>query len=182
MKPQFYIVPQAWNEVIERLQLNNVQMIRLAADSVMEVETYVIKEFNSAKEPYEGHYLHNTTTVTSSIKKIQYRKGDYVIPVNQDANRFIVETLEPNAPDSWFNWGFFDAMLQQKEWFSSYVFDGMAEKLLEENPTLKAEFEKKKSEDKEFAANGFGQLYFIYKNSPNFEDYRRYPVGRVTNR
>ena len=178
-KPEYYVLPQAWNEVVARLQLNNIQMTRFKSDTAIAVETYVINDFKTGKDPYEGHYLHNTTTVTPAIKIVQYYKGDYLIPVNQDGNRYLIETLEPTAPDSWFNWGFFDAMLQQKEWFSSYVFDGMAEKLLEENASLKAEFEKLKTEDKEFAGNSFGQLYFIYRNSPYFEDLRRYPVGRV---
>jgi len=178
-KPEFYILPQAWSEVVDRMLLNNIQMTRLNADTAIAIETYIINDFKTSKEAYEGHYLHHTTVVTSAVKIVQYRKGDYLIPVNQEGNRFIVETLEPIGPDSWFNWGFFDAMLQQKEWFSAYVFDGMAEKLLNENPTLKAEFEKMKSEDKEFASDSFSQLYFLYKKSPNFEDYRRYPVGRI---
>lgn len=176
--PDFYIVPQAWGEVIALLKLNLVQMIRFASDTIIETENYYISDYKTSKDPYEGHYLHNSTTVTSHRKKIQYFKGDYLIPVNQQCNRYIVETLEPTAPDSYFNWGFFDAILQQKEWFSAYVFDEMAEKLLKENPSLKSEFEKKKSEDPEFASSSFSQLYFIYRNSPMFEDHKRYPVGR----
>ncbi len=181
-RPAYYILPQAWHEVVERLQLNQVKMQRLEKDSVIEVESYFIGDFKTVKDPYEGRYLHNSTNVTSRINKLQYLKGDYLIPVNQEANRYIVETLEPAAPDSWFNWGFFDAILQQKEWFSAYVFDDVAEKLLEENAALKSEFERKKSEDPEFAKNSFAQLYFIYRNSSNFEDYKRYPVGRILSR
>ncbi len=178
--PEFYILPQAWNEIAELLQLNKVTMTRLVSDTVIETENYYISDFKTAKDPYEGHYLHNSTVVTSQKQKIHYFKGDFIIPVNQDCNRYIVETLEPTAPDSWFNWGFFDAILQQKEWFSAYVFDEMAEKLLNENPSLKTDFEKKKSEDKEFAASSFSQLYYIYRNSSMFEDHKRYPIGRIT--
>ncbi len=178
-RPEFYVLPQAWHEVVDRLHLNKVQMHRLDRDSVMEVEIYFIDDFKTVKDPYEGRYLHNSTSLISEIKKVQYYKGDYIIAVNQEANRFIVETLEPIAPDSWFNWGFFDAVLQQKEWFSAYVFDEVAEKLLEENTELKAAFNKKKTEDEEFAKNSFAQLYFIYRNSPNFEHHKRYPVGRI---
>jgi hypothetical protein len=35
--------------------------------------------------------------------------------MNQEANRFIMEVLEPQAPDSYFTWNFFDGILGQKE-------------------------------------------------------------------
>jgi|SRR5688572_3316773 len=176
--PQFYIIPQAWGKVIANLEINQVKFERLTKDSLMEVETYIIDDFKTGKEPFEGHYVHSEVKFRKETKKMQYLKGDYLIRLNQDCNRFIVETLEPQAHDSWFAWGFFDAILQQKEWFSAYVFDGYAEQLLASNPELKKEFENKKLADKDFAANSFGQLYFLYRKSPLFEDYRRYPVGK----
>jgi len=177
-KPDFYIVPQAWKEVVDRMQLNGVSMTQLNNDTTMQMETYVISDFKSGTNPYEGHYLHHSVTFSTETKKVSYHKGDYKIIVNQECNRYIVETLEPNAPDSWFAWGFFDAILQQKEWFSGYVFEPLAEQILKENDSLRAEFENKKATEKEFAASSFSQLYFIYKNSKYFEDFRRYPVGR----
>lgn len=177
-RPDYYIVPQAWKEVLERLQLNGVSMTRLNTDTLIEVETYIITDFKSSTNPYEGHYVHNSVTLSTEIKKVPYHKGDYKIMVNQECNRYIVETLEPNAPDSWFAWGFFDAILQQKEWFSGYVFEPVAEKMLAENDSLRIEFENKKATDKEFAGSSFSQLYFIYKHSKYFEDFRRYPAGR----
>jgi hypothetical protein len=60
--------------------------------------------------------------VQKEKQKLQYFEGDYLIELNQPANRYIVETLEPHATDSYFNWGFFDAILQQKEWFLGLCF------------------------------------------------------------
>ncbi len=177
-RPKFYIVPQAWKEVIERMQMNGVSMSRFNSDTLIEVETYIITDFKSSTSPYEGHYLHNSVTFTTEIKKVPYHQGDYKIMVNQDCNRYIIETLEPNAPDSWFAWGFFDAILQQKEWFSGYVFEPEAEKMLVENDSLRVEFENKKATDKEFAGSSFSQLYFLYQRSKYFEDFKRYPIGR----
>ncbi len=77
--------------------------------------------------------------------------------------------------DSYFNWEFFDSILQQKEWFSSYVFEDIAEKLLAENSQLKNDFEKWKSDNPK--ADEFSQLYYVYSNSEYFEkSFRRYPV------
>ena len=43
-------------------------------------------------------------------------------------------TFEPEAADSWFSWNFFDAVLQRKEYFSSYVFEDLAADLLDQGP------------------------------------------------
>jgi hypothetical protein len=60
------------------------------------------------------------------------------------------------------------------------MFEETAEKLLEENPEMKNEFEELKANDEGFSNNAWNQLYWIYKRSPNFEaDYRLYPIMRV---
>ncbi|MBK9424792.1 MAG: hypothetical protein IPN54_11795 [Bacteroidetes bacterium] len=176
--PAYYIIPQAWKSVIERMILNKVELIRFSSDTSLMVEQYIIKDFKTGKDPYEGHYMHSNVQTEKRTIRMNYFKGDYLIPTNQDAIRYIVETCEPTAPDSWFAWGFFDSILQQKEWFSSYVFDEMAASILEKNPGLKKELETKRAADKDFAENGFAQLYFIYKNSAWFEDFRVFPIAR----
>src|SRR5690606_21309939 len=107
-------------------------------------------------------------------------KGDYLIPTNQPARRYLIETLEPTAPDAFFSWGFFDAILQQKEYFSDYVFEDEAARLLEQDADLAERFRKRKNADPEFARDGRAQLDFIYRNSPWYEPvHLRYPVFRI---
>jgi hypothetical protein len=65
--------------------------------------------------------------VKTVYKKHLFHEGDYIINLGQAQKRFILETLEPAAPDSYFNWNFFDGILMQKEHFSSYVFEDIAE-------------------------------------------------------
>ncbi len=179
-KPEAYIVPQANHEVIQRLQWNGVEMQKLTEDIELEVELYKIEDFKTTDYAYEGHYLHSKLKVKKSTQKWLFRKGDYVVFTNQPANRYIVETLEPQAPDSFFSWNFFDGILMQKEYFSSYVFEDLAAKYLEENPELRARLEKKKAEDEKFAASTRTQLNFVYQNSPWHEKtHRVYPVGRL---
>lgn len=178
--PDYYLLPQAWKEVAEHLKVNRVKMTRLEKDTVFEVQQYVIKDVKSPGEPYEGHFLHTNVTTETRTSKVVYYKGDYLIPVRQNAVRYIVETCEPTAPDSWFAWGFFDSILQQKEWFSSYVFDGMAEEILKNNPVLLETLNQKRAFDKDFASNSFAQLYFIYRNSQYYEDYRVFPISRLS--
>jgi hypothetical protein len=92
----------------------------------------------------------------------------------------LVETLEPDAPDAFFAWNFFDAILQQKEYFSDYVFEDDAAQLLKANPALQKALDEKRNTDTSFTQNGEAQLAFIYQHSPYQEpEYLRYPVFRI---
>lgn len=178
--PQSYIIPKEWWNVIELLKLNNIQMQPLVKDTVIEVECYRISDYKTGSYPYEGHYPHRETSVTCKVEKVQFRKGDYIINTQQQGIKYLLETLEPEANDSFFNWNFFDAILQQKEYYSAYVFEDTAAKMLNDNPELKAEFDKKKQEDKAFADNGEAQLDWIYYHSAYYEkSHMQYPVYRV---
>ena len=163
--PKAYIIPQGWHKVIELLKINNVKMEQLSVNSDFEVESYKIADFETKKAPYEGHYLHSKTQITSTRTIQGFRKGDYRVPLNQPAIRYIIETLEPQAPDSFFNWNFFDTILQQKEGFSPYVFEEIAEGILKDNPQLMHEFNQKLKVDSEFSDNWYAQLSWIHKNS-----------------
>jgi hypothetical protein len=179
-KPQAYIVPQAWSEVVERLKLNGVEMKQMDSDQTLEVAVYYIENCKPSASPYEGHHPNAEVKVRKEMQSVGYFAGDYVVYTDQVANRFIVETLEPEAHDSYFHWNFFDEILSQKEYFSSYLFEATAVKLLAENASLKAEFEKKRNEDADFAQNDYAQLDWIYKHSPHYEPvHLRYPVARM---
>ncbi|UII33705.1 M14 family metallopeptidase [Fulvivirga ulvae] len=178
--PKAYIVPQGWYEIIDRLKRNGLNYSRLNNDTILNVESYTITNFKTLPSAYEGHYPHNSVEVNKSKTSIDFRAGDYVFHISQPGGRYLVETLEPEATDSFFNWNFFDTILQQKEHFSPYVFEDIAWLLLEENSELEKAFEKKKNEDKEFADNWYAQLNFIYMHSPYYEKaYMQYPVYRL---
>lgn len=179
-RPNYYIIPQAWDVIIEKLKRNQVRIFRLKEDLDVKAEIYDIIHFETVNGPYEGHYLHHSVEIDKEEKMMHYRKGDYVIPTDNTAVRFIIETLEPHAVDSYLAWNYFDAVLQQKEWFSAYVFEDEAPKVLAENPELKKQFEEKKKNDEDFASNTFAQLYFIYKGSSHYEpSHNEYPVARI---
>lgn len=179
-KPVAYIVPRAYKQIVDKMKDNGVEVFRLAKDEVREVEIYRIKNYKTTENPYEGHYLHSKLEVDKSLENIQYHKGDYLIYTNQAANKYIVNTLEPQAPDSWFSWNFFDGILMQKEYFSPYVFEDLAAEFLLKNPEVKEALEIKKKEDEKFAKSSYAQLKFVYERSPYFEQtYMRYPVGRL---
>ena len=155
-------------------------MTQLKKDTVIEVEVYRIDDYKTAARQYEMHHLNSEVKTSTSIQKLKFKKGDYYIPMNQVANRFLIETLEPTADDSYFAWNFFDGILGQKEGFSGYAFEDIAAGYLKTNTELKNKLEQKRNSDTAFAKNGRAQLNFVYENSPWFEtNYLKYPVYRV---
>ncbi len=179
-RPVAYLIPQAWHEVIDRLKLDAVPVQVLTADRVLVGEVQYIQDYTDVSKPYEGHYLHRNITTTAEVDTVIGRAGDVLVPMGNATDALVMEILEPRCADSFFAWGFFDSILQQKEWFSDYVFEDIAAELLTKDPALEAELEAKRSADPGFAKDAWAQLYFVYQRSPYFEPgYKRYPVLRV---
>lgn len=178
--PKYYVIPQAYADILQRLKANEIEMTTLTKDTSLELEYYRILSFETVKSPYEGHYMHfDVKTEKEQLYKTLY-KGDVLVPTQQKKVRFLIETLEPRAHDSYFVWNFFDNILQQKEWFSDYAFEPKADSILKENSILKANFEAKKKADKDFAGSNFQQLYYIYKQSKYYEQsVNLYPIYRI---
>ncbi|MGC1632233.1 MAG: M14 family metallopeptidase [Gelidibacter sp.] len=178
--PEAYVIPQGWWNVIDLLKLNQVEMSIFEKDTIITVESYKIDTYQTRSQAYEGHYQHSNSKVISKTQDVKFRKGDYYISTNQNAFRYLLETLEPQAPDSFFNWNFFDTILQQKEGFSPYAWEDMAEELLMKNAELKMEFEAKKIAKPDFANNWYAQLHWLHKHSSSYElSHLQYPVYRV---
>jgi len=178
--PTAYILPQGWHRVAERLQATGVSMQPLPRDTSVVVTAYYVEDYKTGQRPYEGHYLHTGIRVRKVRQRLALKAGDYLIPTAQPARRYLVETLEPTAPDGFLAWGFFDAALQQKEYYSDYVFEETAARMLREDAELKQEFEAAKRADTALAADAEKQLDWLYRRSVHYEDeHMRHPVFRV---
>ena len=167
--PKAYILRQGWRRVIERLNNNQISYTQFEKDTTLVVETIHVDNYKTRTSAYEGHYLHYNTSIKIDSIAVHFSKGDLYIPVNQKGARYLMETLEPEATDSFFNWNFFDTVLQQKEGYSGYVFEDVAEQILKENTLVEDAFEAKKADNKDFAKNPRAQLNFIYKRSLHYE-------------
>jgi len=178
--PTSYILPQAYYKVVERMKMNGVKMVKIGQDTVIKGQAYKIIKSESIKNPYESHFGHYNTQVEAIEVTKQFLKGDYIIPTDQRAKRYIVETLEPQATDSYFNWNFFDGILNRKEGFSDYVFEDEAAELLKKDPSLRTALDKAIEADPALKTNAFGQLNFIYERSKYGEPWANvYPVVKV---
>ncbi len=179
--PRRYLVPQAWREVIERLQWNGVQLERLPSDQLLQAQVYHIDSVSSRPQAYEGHMFHDGMQLSTHTQMVQARAGDVVVDLAQANARYAVETLEPQAHDSFFRWGFFNSVLEKKEAYSDYVFEDSALEMLEAEPGLRAQFDAWKQASPECAADQRAVLDFIFANGARFHEpeWRRYPVLRL---
>jgi len=180
-EPGSYDIPQAWPEVIARLQWNGVQLERLSADRTLHGQAYRIDHAAPRPGPYEGHMFHDEVRVSLHPVTAQARAGDVLVHLDQACARYAVETLEPQAHDSFFRWGFFNAILEKKEHFSDYVFEDTALEMLRDEPELAAAFAQWKLQNPQLLADQDAVLSFIYTNGQRHEEpeWRRYPVVRV---
>ncbi len=178
--PLAYVIPQAWREVISRLQMNNASLYELEKDTVIELSVYYVRDFKSSARVYEGHHLNTVNKLDKVTEEVQLFKGDFIVTLDEQNKRYVVETMEPEGVDSFFSWNFFDSAMQQKEWYSDYVFEDTAARLLEEDDDLQRSFNAAKAADAELARSPGKQLYWIYVHSPFYEGTaNRYPVFRV---
>ncbi|RPG80910.1 MAG: hypothetical protein CBC74_005320 [Crocinitomicaceae bacterium TMED114] len=177
--PPAFIVPQAWRHVLDRLTANGVEMTDVPRDTTLQLDVTHILQHSAGSRPYEGHHYRNIDAVEVRREDVQLFAGDKVISLDQPAARYLMETLSPQAVDAFAAWNFFDSALQQKEYFSAYVFEENAQDMIEEDAQLKREWEALRSQKKQEGSpmGHRAQLDLLYKASPHFEGTSdRYPV------
>jgi len=179
--PKAYIIPQAWREAIERLELNGVRMERVSEDRMQDVAYYHIASVSSRPNAYEGHMFHDDVQLEKRRAAVQLRAGDVIVSLDQDKARYVVETLEPLAHDSFFRWGFFNSVLEKKEAYSDYVFEDEAEQMLRDEPALAAKFAEWKAANPSLMSNQEAVLDFVFAHCDKYREpeWRRYPVFMV---
>lgn len=167
--PNYYVLTHPNEHILERLASGGVQWKMCASDSIVSANSLRIQSYKSVSRPYEGHFLHSEIEVEEHPIQLRLQRGDVLISTNQNSRSFLIQSLEPTLEDSYFAWNFFDSYLQQKEYFSDYVFEDIAAEFLATHPEIRTQLEAKKRTDPEFAKNAWEQLYFVYKQTPYFE-------------
>jgi hypothetical protein len=179
--PIAYLIPAQWQEVIKRLTLHGIKVQRLAKPVELNVEMYKFSNAKWQQTPYEGRHSVSYNSEKFSTKRI-FPEGTAIIRLNQRASRVAVFALEPESPDAFVAWGFFDAIFEQKEYTEDYVMEPIAREMLSKDSELKIEFENKLKSDSTFAKSPFARLNFFYQHSPWWdENVNLYPVARLVN-
>jgi hypothetical protein len=179
--PQAYLVPQAWREVIERLQWNGVVLTRIEEARTVPARYYRIEAVTTRPGPYEGHMFHDEIVLAAHSAPLELQVGDYLINLDQPNARYAIETLEPQGHDSFFRWGFFNSVLERKETFSDYVFEDLALELLDEEAELRTLFAQWKCDHPDLLSDQDQVLRFIFDHCRRHVEpgWRRYPVWTI---
>ncbi len=176
-RPVAYLVPPAWTEVIERLDLHGIQFERFETAREADVEMYRIAQPKLAADPFEGRVMVDATLEVERRTE-RFPAGTVRVSTDQPLGALAMILLEPAGPDSFFRWGFFHEVLQGTEYIEAYIMEPTARRMLESDPALRAEFERR-LEDPVFASNPNARLRFFYERSPYSDDrFRLYPVAR----
>ncbi|MBX2976477.1 MAG: M14 family metallopeptidase [Ignavibacteriaceae bacterium] len=179
--PKKYIIPKEWGLIVDRLKLHGVKVEKFNNSEEIKVTRYKFKDVKFQQNPYEGRHLVNAD-YDSFSETIRVNQGDYFVSTNQRAIRIITTALEPKSSDSFLRWGFMNSIFERKEYFEGYVMEKLAPKMIEENPELKIEFEKKLETDEQFRKNPYARLSFFYERSPYYDkNLNLYPIMIVEN-
>lgn len=179
MLPEAYIIPVEWIEVIKRIHLHGIKNYTINKPTVFTVQGYRFKNTRFRNTSYEGRFSAEFDLDTLTMKR-EYQKGSVIVPMNQPLARVAAYLLEPSADGSLASWGFFNSVMEQKEYTESYVMERMAREMLAKDPNLQKEFDQKKASDAVFAANPEAIINWFYSKSPWWDSQLNlYPVGRL---
>ena len=167
--PRFYFVGRQEKDVVKRLKANKVELTKIKNDTSLTLGVFRVIDFESSTKPYEGHFQLTNPLIEKEQELVKLKRGDWMISTHQKNALFIHSVLQPETEDSYLSWNFFDSYLQQKEYFSSYVFVDKIGDILKNDPQLKRSYKKKLKEDEAFRNSEWDQLYYIYIHSPYFE-------------
>ncbi len=183
--PLAYIIPPQWHEVIDRLALHGVSIQRLKKTGAIKVRSYRFSNIKWEAEeswhtlPYEGRHLCSFDTETVEQKR-SFPNGSALIRLNQRTARIIAHALEPQGPDSFVHWGYFNPMFQRTEYVESYVIEALAREMLDKDPELAKAFAEAKQQSPKLAKNPAAIRQWFYQRTPYYDQQLNlYPVGLI---
>jgi hypothetical protein len=153
-----------------------VQYERITAPREVEVTMDRFSDVRFANAQFEGR-VRVTATATPERRRERYPAGSVRVPTDQPLGELAMVMLEPSSPDSLFQWGAFNSILNPTEYVEAYIMEPMAERMLAEDPKLAEEFRQKVESDPEF--RGRARLQWLYQRTPFYDERARlYPIGR----
>jgi hypothetical protein len=175
-----YVVPAAWAaDIGARLAVHGISAEPLRTSAQVQVEAFHATRVQFAAAPFEGRMrVQLSGRWTRETREIG--AGALFVPIAQPAARLVMHLLEPQAPDSFAAWGFFNACFEPKEHLEPYVAEQIAREMLAQQPALQDEFERKLEAEPAFAADPEGRLNFFLRRHASWDSQLNlYPVFRV---
>jgi hypothetical protein len=176
-----YIVPVAFvGEILARLEAHGIVTERLKYPlKGIKANLFRADQVKFSATPFEGRMRAELRGAwreeTSNVLP-----GALFIPIGQSLARLVVALFEPQAPDSFAAWGFFNACFEQKEHMEPYVAEQIAQEMLDKDPGLSTEFADKCKREAGFAASPNARLEFFLRRHASWDArYNLYPILRL---
>jgi Zinc carboxypeptidase len=176
-----YVLPVSHAaQIAPRLDAHGVSHGQLKhREAQVKVEMFRATRVKFSQTPFEGR-MRALLEGQWSERWADIEPGALFIPIAQPLARLVTALFEPQAPDSFAAWGFFNACFEQKEQMEPYVAEQIARQMLQANPTLQKEFAAKLQADTEFANSPGERLEFFLRRHTSWDvRYNLYPVLRV---
>lgn len=180
--PDAYIIPVEWKDVIQKLDLHGINYTLLEEAKDYKIETYKFSNVSFANYPFEGRQMVNSYTKEEITQFKTFQKGSVLVPTNQRTAKIIAHLLEPDGPDSFLKWGFFNSIFERKEYVETYVMEKMAREMIAKNPELKVEYDKAVADNPQYYNNQWTKLFWFFERTPFWDEQKDvYPVGKLIN-
>lgn len=178
--PEAYIIPAEWSEIIDKLKLHGIEYTLLKEDKEFDISTYKFSSVSFAATPFEGRQMVQNFNLQEIKAKKKFYKGSVIVPVNQRSAKMIAHLLEPQGPDSFLKWGFFNTIFERKEYVETYVMEKMAREMIKEKPELLDQYKKAIEENPQIYNNQWAKLYWFYALTPYWDQQKDiYPIGKI---
>jgi hypothetical protein len=176
-----YFIPQAYADHIGcRLKHHGI----ITSPAGQHLQRAQLEQFRASvvwfsKQPFEGRMRAAIAGEWRSLAR-DIAAPALFVPIEQPLARLIVALLEPQAPDSFAAWGFFNACFEQKEQLEPYVAEQIARDLSASDPALREAFVLKLKDDAAFRADPAARLEFFCRHHPSWDEQLNcYPIYRA---
>lgn len=176
-----YAVPAGYAEAIgAKLDYHGIAFTVLSAARRFErAQVFRASRAQFSAAPFEGR-MRAALEGSWGDEAIELGAGSMIVPIAQSRARLVMALLEPQAPDSFAAWGFFNACFEQKEQVEPHVAETIAREIFASDERARAEFNQRLSEDPAFAGSPNARLEFFLRRHPSWDEhYMRYPVVRL---
>ncbi|MBB3819982.1 hypothetical protein FHT03_003173 [Xanthomonas arboricola] len=175
-----YLVPAAQAALVgEKLRLHGIDFMTIGSAATRQVQTFRADKASFAARSNEGHQTLDLIGQWRDESR-DVPAGSLFVPIAQPKARLVMAMLEPQAPDSLLQWGFFNTAFERKEYMEAYVAEEVARDMLANDAALKAQFEQRIASDPDFAKDPQARLEFFAKRHSSWDErYQLYPVLRT---
>ncbi len=163
-RPRGYLLEPGWRELEDRLVVHGLVLHRLSHEVVLEVETIRMEEPRFARNSYQGRVRVEAQAIRT-VESRQFPPGSLWIPATQPNFEIAIQLMEPEAPDSFFQWGLLSSNLEVKEWISEERLSLWAAERLASDAALAARWQAA-LKDSEFAKDSRKRYLWWFRLHP----------------